>query len=79
MPSLTASIVSLVAVAPLVSASAKPNVLNKDVVIVGGGASGAYAAVRIRDDFGKSIALVEKEGIIVGLTFFPNPSSPRTP
>ncbi|PLB48434.1 FAD/NAD(P)-binding domain-containing protein [Aspergillus steynii IBT 23096] len=66
MLSLTTSIFGLVAVAPLVSAASQSNVLNKDVVIVGGGASGAYAAVRIRDDFGKSIALVEKESILGG-------------
>lgn len=42
-----------------------PNVLFKDVAIIGGGASGAYAAVRLRDDFGKSIALVEKEDRLV--------------
>lgn len=39
--------------------------VHKDVLIVGGGASGAYAAVRLREDFGKSIVLIEKESILV--------------
>lgn len=41
------------------------NILFKDVVIVGGGASGAYAAVRLRDDFHKSIALIEQQSMLV--------------
>ncbi|UNI21310.1 hypothetical protein JDV02_007311 [Purpureocillium takamizusanense] len=46
--------------------SATEQVIFKDVVIVGGGASGSYAAVRIRDDFGKSVALIEKKGRLGG-------------
>jgi ribulose 1,5-bisphosphate synthetase/thiazole synthase len=42
-----------------------PNVLVKDVVIIGGGASGAYAGVRLRDDFGKSVAIVEMQDRLV--------------
>lgn len=34
--------------------------LNVDIVIVGGGASGAHSAVRLREDFNKSIVLIEK-------------------
>lgn len=41
----------------------------KDIVIVGGGASGAYAAFRLREDYGKSIALIEKQGALVGSPF----------
>ncbi|OAQ82255.1 FAD dependent oxidoreductase [Purpureocillium lilacinum] len=40
--------------------------LVKDVVIVGGGSSGSYAAVRLREDYGKSIALIERESILGG-------------
>jgi Pyruvate/2-oxoglutarate dehydrogenase complex, dihydrolipoamide dehydrogenase (E3) component, and related enzymes len=39
--------------------------ISRDVVVVGGGAAGAYAAVRLREDYGKSIALVEKEARLV--------------
>jgi ribulose 1,5-bisphosphate synthetase/thiazole synthase len=42
-----------------------PDLLHRDVVVIGGGASGAYAAVRLRDDFDKSIALIEKQSILV--------------
>ena len=49
------------------AAAAAPRILFKDVAIVGGGASGAYAAVRLRDDYGKSIALIEKQSILVCL------------
>lgn len=48
-----------------VTAVKLPRVLSKDVVIIGGGASGSYAAVRLRDDYGKSIALVEKQDKLV--------------
>ncbi|KAF9889691.1 hypothetical protein FE257_006997 [Aspergillus nanangensis] len=64
---LPTSILSLVASASLVSASSRHETLYKDVVIVGGGASGAYAAVRLRDDYGKSIALIEKQDILGGM------------
>lgn len=46
----------------------------KDVAIIGGGASGAYAAVRLRDDFNKSISLVEIQDRLVSQAFlFPQP------
>lgn len=48
-----------------VTAVKLPRVLSKDVVIIGGGASGSYAAVRLRDDYGKSIVLVEKQDKLV--------------
>lgn len=41
-------------------------VINTDVAILGGGASGTYAAVRLREDYGKCILLIEKEPILVG-------------
>lgn len=42
-------------------------VINRDVVIVGGGASGAHAAVKLRD-MGKTIVLVEKGNTLGGHT-----------
>lgn len=39
-------------------------VINRDVIIVGGGASGAHAAVKLRD-MGKTIVLVEKQDRLV--------------
>ncbi|KAK4216898.1 hypothetical protein QBC37DRAFT_77706 [Rhypophila decipiens] len=40
--------------------------LYRDVVIIGGGASGAYSAVRLREDYGVSVVLIEKEEILGG-------------
>lgn len=40
-------------------------IVKKDVVILGGGASGAHAAVRLREDYGKSIIVVEKQAELV--------------
>lgn len=62
--------VSLLAAASLVATTAASTcspVIKRDVVIVGGGASGAHAAVRLREDLGKSIVLIEKEAILVSL------------
>lgn len=39
--------------------------LYKDVVILGGGAGGTHAAIRLREDYGKSVLLIEKESILV--------------
>jgi len=39
--------------------------IEKDVVIVGGGAAGAHAAVRLREDYKKSVVVIEKEPILV--------------
>lgn len=60
-------VATLLCLATSVTARHLPNVLNKDVVIIGGGASGSYAAVRLRDDYGKSIALVEMQDKLVAL------------
>lgn len=67
MPSLANLILCLAttAVSYVATASLLPDVLAKDVVIIGGGASGAYAAVRLRDDYDKSIALVETRDRLV--------------
>lgn len=47
------------------AASGGSTVIDTDVAIIGGGASGAYAAVRLREDFGKSIVVVEKQNRLV--------------
>lgn len=39
--------------------------VSKDVAILGGGASGTYAAVRLREDYGKSVLLIEMESVLV--------------
>ena len=39
--------------------------ITKDVLIIGGGASGAYAAVRLREDFKKSVVVIEKQDHLV--------------
>ncbi|KAM0414648.1 hypothetical protein ACHAPT_013507 [Fusarium lateritium] len=66
MASLARSLVSLLATASVVAAGAYTSVISKDVVIIGGGGSGAHAAFRLREDFGKSIILIEKEAILGG-------------
>lgn len=40
-------------------------IIEKDVVIVGGGAAGSHAAVRLREDYNKTVMLIEKESILV--------------
>jgi uncharacterized NAD(P)/FAD-binding protein YdhS len=54
---------------PLATAIGLPSIIYRDVAVIGGGASGAYAAVRLRDDFGKSIALIEKQENLVCLAY----------
>ncbi|KAF7548325.1 hypothetical protein G7046_g8712 [Stylonectria norvegica] len=56
---------TLALLATVVSADTAAKI-QKDVVIIGGGASGAYAAVRLKEDYGKSILLVEKADILGG-------------
>ncbi|KAH8175063.1 NAD(P)-binding rossmann-like domain-containing protein [Sarocladium implicatum] len=52
--------------ASLALAAACNDVIEKDVVVIGGGASGAYAAFSLREDYGKSVALIEKEKALGG-------------
>ncbi|PKS09627.1 hypothetical protein jhhlp_004246 [Lomentospora prolificans] len=40
--------------------------IQRDVAIIGGGASGAHAAVLLKEDYGKSIVVVEKQGRLGG-------------
>ncbi|KAH7376913.1 putative FAD dependent oxidoreductase [Plectosphaerella cucumerina] len=55
------------------------DVVAKDVVIIGGGASGAYAAFRLREDYGQSIALIEKEEALGGhVDSWTDPETGRT-
>jgi ribulose 1,5-bisphosphate synthetase/thiazole synthase len=46
-------------------AKPKPVYHEVDVAIVGGGATGAYAAVRLREDYGKSVLVIEKQNRLV--------------
>lgn len=43
-------------------------IVYKDVAIIGGGASGTYAAVRLREDFGRSVLLIEQEAFLVSIS-----------
>ncbi|KAL9617235.1 MAG: hypothetical protein Q9160_007963 [Pyrenula sp. 1 TL-2023] len=45
---------------------AAADTITKDVAIIGGGASGTYAAVRLREDLKKSIVVIEKENRLGG-------------
>ncbi|KAH7112969.1 hypothetical protein B0J13DRAFT_657438 [Dactylonectria estremocensis] len=56
----------VVALSSIIAATPVTNIISKDVVVVGGGAAGAYAAVRLREDYGQSIVLIEKEGLLGG-------------
>lgn len=51
--------------AVVIPESAADFIVKKDVVILGGGASGTHAAVRLREDFGKSVIVVEKQTELV--------------
>ncbi|KAK8067747.1 hypothetical protein PG996_006859 [Apiospora saccharicola] len=68
---MTCSLLNLVGIAALLicnAACAKTppsRVLKPDVAIVGGGAGGAHAALRLKD-MGKSIVLIEQEDILGG-------------
>lgn len=53
------------AAASLVAGSWFPDVITRDVAIIGGGASGAYAAVRLKEDYGQRIVVIEKADRLV--------------
>lgn len=42
------------------------NIIQRDVVIVGGGASGTYAAIRLREDFNTSVVVIEPKNRLGG-------------
>ncbi|OLN91624.1 Beta-cyclopiazonate dehydrogenase 1 [Colletotrichum chlorophyti] len=51
-------------------------IIERDVVILGGGASGAHAAVRLREDLNKTIVVVEKQNRLGGhVATFTDPES----
>ncbi|CAG8960705.1 hypothetical protein HYFRA_00013474 [Hymenoscyphus fraxineus] len=44
-----------------IAAAAVSRIIYKDVAILGGGASGSHAAVRLREDFNRSIIIIERQ------------------
>jgi len=42
--------------------------IHRDVCILGGGSSGTYAAIRLSQDLGKSVVVIEKAGRLGGHT-----------
>src|SRR5271154_7522325 len=44
------------------------DIITRDVCIIGGGATGTYSAVRLSQDMGKSVVVVEKTGRLGGHT-----------
>src|SRR6201995_2744232 len=42
------------------------DIITCDVCIIGGGATGTYAAVRLREDFKKSVLVVERDNQLGG-------------
>ncbi|GKU07905.1 fad dependent oxidoreductase [Fusarium langsethiae] len=61
------------------AALAKPNPVHHDVdvAIIGGGATGCYAAVRLREDYGKSVVVIEKQNKLGGHVHAYQPESGR--
>lgn len=60
---LTSSCYLLLALSVLAGVSAET--IDVDVAIIGGGATGAYAAVRLREDYGKKVVVIEKQNRLV--------------
>jgi heterodisulfide reductase subunit A-like polyferredoxin len=52
------------------SDSSNVNVVTTDTLVIGGGAGGAHAAVRLTD-YGQDVILVERQPILVGLIEYP--------
>lgn len=53
--------------AALAGAGAYAQADEVDVLVVGGGATGAYAAVRLREDYNKTVLVVEKANRLVSI------------
>ncbi|KAI0468343.1 FAD/NAD(P)-binding domain-containing protein [Xylaria cf. heliscus] len=54
------------------------NIIERDVAIIGGGSSGTYTAVRLRD-YGRSVVIVEKKSVLGGhAETWTNPSTGYT-
>ncbi|KAJ5584787.1 uncharacterized protein N7459_004587 [Penicillium hispanicum] len=47
---------------------APENIIVRDVAIIGGGASGTYAAIRLQQDYNKSVLVVEQKDVLGGHT-----------
>ena len=56
-----------------------PKTIIRDVAIIGGGASGAHAAVRLREDFDKSVIVVETKDHLVRVSRGLNARYPLPP
>jgi len=54
--------------AAVASTACASQVIQRDVAIIGGGASGAYAAIRLKEDFDQSVVVIEKAGRMVRAT-----------
>ncbi|KAF7717778.1 Uncharacterized protein PECH_007375 [Penicillium ucsense] len=48
--------------------AAAAHAIVRDVAIIGGGATGTYAAIRLQEDFNKSVVVIEKERALGGHT-----------
>ncbi|KAK0629519.1 hypothetical protein B0T17DRAFT_506059 [Bombardia bombarda] len=57
---LLLTVVSLASTTPLLSEGVASHIIVKDVAITGGGASGSYAAIRLKEDLNKTIILIKK-------------------
>ncbi|KAK3986130.1 hypothetical protein QBC44DRAFT_297699 [Cladorrhinum sp. PSN332] len=58
---------------------APADTIERDVAVIGGGAAGSYAAVRIREYYRKSVVIVEKEGNLGGhVSTYQDPETGKT-